>query len=133
MIDAGRVEFIFKDCLYKQSELTIHGMPKDLDGMIEVEGILNRFGFNKDRIEGHRKEITEMLNQLPDEFKKSGGGGWTFLNACMTKDGEQWTGLHMTMDQLFCLGMAIDLVSYTLPRDMWNILPGGMPYIIVKL
>jgi len=133
VIDPERVEFMFKDCLYAKEELTGSGFPIDEDSMVEVKGILNSFGLNKHRVESHREEVTNCLDQLPDEFKKSGGGGWTFLNACNTKDGEQWTGLHQVMEQLVCLGIALGLVSYTLPREMWQIFPGDMPYIVVDL
>jgi hypothetical protein len=37
------------------------------------------------------------------------------------------------MDQLFTLGIAIEKVSFQLPREMWNVLPGGMPYLVVKI
>jgi hypothetical protein len=127
VIDPSRVKVIFSDCIWESEGLI------DPDKNIEVAGILHTFGFNKDKVEEHREEITKCLDQLPDEFKKSGGGGWTFLNACNTKDGEQWTGLHLVMEQLFCLGMAIDLVKYTLPREMWSIFPGSMPYMIIDL
>ena len=37
------------------------------------------------------------------------------------------------MEQLFVLGMGLGLVKYGLPRSMWNVLPGGMPYISIDL
>jgi hypothetical protein len=73
-----------------------------------------------------------MLSDLPDEFQASGGGGWSFLNACMTKTGEQWTGMHPTMDKLFMLGIAAGKARWLMPRDMWSVLPGGMPYVSVN-
>jgi hypothetical protein len=36
------------------------------------------------------------------------------------------------MEGLFCLGMAIGKVECLMPRKMWTILPGGMPYYLVK-
>jgi hypothetical protein len=73
-----------------------------------------------------------MLAELPDMFKESGGGGWSFLNACDDRHGNQWTGLHQRMEQLFQLGIGIDKVECQLPREVWPALPGGMPYYIVK-
>jgi hypothetical protein len=72
-----------------------------------------------------------MLLELPDTFMKTKGGGWSFLNACMNKNGEQWTAFHPKVQELFCLGLALDICSYTLPREMWKVLPGGMPYLVV--
>jgi hypothetical protein len=47
----------------------------------------------------------EMLNQPHSEFKKAGGGGMSFLNMC-NKDGNQWSDLHQTMDELVTMGIA---------------------------
>ena len=33
----------------------------------------------------------EFLNQLPDSFKAEGGGGMSFINMCIDKNGKQWT------------------------------------------
>ena len=74
-----------------------------------------------------------MLSELPDEFRVSGGGGWSFLQACNDRHGTQWTGFHQAMEELFMLGMAAGLVTELLPRDLWDALPGGMPYYAVKL
>lgn len=119
-----RVEEVFKACLFKDSE--------DATRHIVAEGITNIVGFHPDRIEEHRQEIHDMLAELPKDFKTSGGGGHSFLNACLDKRGKQWTSLHQTVDRLVQLGIAIDEVEYCLPRDMWDSLPGGMPYFTVK-
>jgi hypothetical protein len=50
---------------------------------------------------------------------------------CNDRDDIQWTGMHTTMDQLVCLGVALDLVEIT-PRDMNAFLPGGVPYVMYK-
>jgi len=72
-----------------------------------------------------------MLSQLPKEFYKDSGGGMTFLNACNNSNGEQWTGLHSVMEQLFVLGIASSKVECLLPRDIWSMLLGGMPYYVI--
>ena len=124
-LEASRVEEIFVDCLYKDGEST--------DNNIRVDGIMLSVGLNPKRIDNHRSEIEAMLEELPDEFKASGGGGWSFLNACNDRHDRQWTGLHQRMDQLFMLGMAIGKVELQSPRELWQILPGGMPYFIIML
>lgn len=124
ILSAERVEQIFLDCLFKEGE--------DTNNYIEAEGITGKVGFHPGRLESHKTEIEAMLNELPDEFKKSKGGGWSFLNACVDKNGNQWTGFHKIMEQLFQLGIAIGKAEYTLSREMWKILPGGMPYIAIS-
>ena len=104
---------------------------KENEKAISCDGIRGRYYFDKDLLEKNKSNIYEMLMELPTTFRSSDGGGWSFLNACMDKDGNQWTGLHTVMEQLFVLGIAIGKVKEVLPREMWNVLPGGMPYYVV--
>lgn len=122
-LKADRVEEIFMECLFKDGELT--------ESHIKAEGILNTVGFHPERLEGHKPEIAAMLNELPESFHRNTGGGMSFLAACDDKHGNQWTGLHMRMDQLFQLGIAAGYAKSLLPREMWSRLPGGMPYYVV--
>lgn len=120
-LDPERVTGIFADCL-------------DPDGEgISAEGIMVTAIFSPELLERHAAEIRGLLAELPDQFRKSGGGGWSFLNACQDRHGRLWTGEHRVMDQLFMLGVAIGAVSLLLPRDMWPSLPGGMPYYCVEM
>lgn len=123
MLDPGRVDVIFKDCLFREGE--------DTQGHVRAEGITLVVGFHPERLESHRGEIEIMLGKLPREFRKSGGGGWSFVNACVDKDGNLWTGDHRHMEQLFLLGLGIGKVRSLMPRDAWSVLPGGMPYYVV--
>ncbi len=122
-LDPQRVEAIFLDCLFKEGE--------DTSKHIKAEGVIRNVGFHPERLENHKAEIVAMLEELPDEFKESGGGGMSFLNACNDKHGNQWTGLHLRMEQLFQLGVGIGKAKSLMPREMWGALPGGMPYYVV--
>ena len=133
MIDPERVDAVFMNCLFNNDEIDENGKPRNGIEPIKVEGIMSWFGFHPKRIESHSEEIINWLSELPHQFRKSQGGGWTFLNACNIEDGQQWTGLHQRMEQLFCLGIGIGKVKYAMPRDMWKILPGGMPYLVIDL
>jgi hypothetical protein len=115
---SAKVEELIKDCL-NGSE----------DGAILVNGIVRNFGFSPEKIASHKREIRELLNEMPLQFHKATGGGWSFLNLCMDKDGEQW-GEQSDCESLIVLGIAAKLASYVMPRDMWSILPGGVPYIV---
>jgi len=122
-LTSENVTEIFMNCLFNEDE-------NKSDPEI-VEGIQTSFGFHKGRVAEHTKEISEMLAQLPLEFQEESGGGMSFLNACNDSDGEQWTGMHNIMDQLFVLGQACGKVKPLMPREMWKVLPGGMPYYMV--
>ena len=115
-LTANRVEELFSACLARE-------------GGIDVHGIMTSANLN---VTGHEEEIGTMLADLPEEFQARGGGGWSFLNACDTKNGEQWTGMHSTMERLFMLGIAVGKARWLLPREMWGALPGGMPYVSVN-
>lgn len=123
-LNPQRVSAIFMDCLFREGE--------DTSNHIKAEGVIITVGFHPERLASHKDGIEEMLGELPDEFKQSTGGGWSFLNACNDKNGNQWTGEHRVMEQLFLLGIAIGKVKIQLPREVWPALPGGLPYLVVS-
>ena len=127
MLETDTVEKIFFDCLFKSEEIKEDKIPEDA---ILVDGITNKFGFHPNRILQHKNEIIALLNELPENFHVNKGGGWSFLNACIDKDGNQW-GEHRNIEQLVCLGIGIKRVSYNLPRELWSALPGSLPYFII--
>lgn len=117
---AGKVKVLMEKCLIPHLD--------GAEGAVVVEGIRHKFAFAPEKIQTHRAEIKALLDEMPEEFHLSGGGGWSFLNLCMDKHGEQW-GEHHTMESLIALGQAAGMAHYQLPRDMWEALPGGMPYV----
>lgn len=112
------VNDVFKACLYKKNE--------DTSQAIDVESITMKIKFNPNRLKENYDNIRSMLDRLHPNFKK----GWTFLNMCDDKDGRQWTGSQADMDKLLALGLAINKLTYMLPREVWPALPGGVPYVI---
>lgn len=121
VLTSDNVNKTFMDCLSDNA-----------DEVVVVEGVVHTVSFDKEKLESHREEVRAMLDELTPEFRKSVGGGWSFLNACLNKDGEQWTGLHLIMEQLFQLGEGLGLIVCQMPRNMWDILPGGMPYYVYE-
>lgn len=130
ILTADRVEEILADCLFRDEEVEDLGREEIVARAVVAEGILNPFAFHPERLASHRDEVYEMLGELPDNYRASKGGGWSFLNACDDKHGNQWTGLHQTMDHLFVLGIGLGLAKWLLPRELWAALPGGMPYVV---
>lgn len=128
-IDPMRVETIYAKSLAED-------LP-DTDPNYKVtQGVLAPTAFDMSKLEKHRDEVAAMLAWLPTEFRvqtQGGGGGWSFLQACMDREGRQWTGLHRTQDQLFQLGIALGMAEWLAPRNMWDIFPGGMPYAAITL
>jgi len=122
---AERVESVLKDCLYKDGEFEGDTPPADA---VIADGIISKFAFHPERLASHKADIAALCNELPDTFQRSGGGGWTFLNLCQTKDGELW-GEHRNCEQLVVLAIASGQGGYAMPREMWSMLPGSMPYV----
>ena len=118
---------ILEDCLYKTDELINGEWPKDA---IMSKGTTTKIGLHPQRIKNNSDKIRELLNELPDEFKETGGGGMSFLRACMDRNGKQW-GEHRDIEVLLCLGLAAGMIKYCYPREMWNILPGSMPFFTI--
>lgn len=128
MLTAERVESLYHSCLKGKSSGSGNIVPLQL-----VNGIMSNTLFDQDRIKEHKKEIYALLKELPDTYLESGGGGMSFLGACYDRHGVQWTGMQVTMDRLFQLGIAIGKVEYVFDdRSLWPILPGGVPYLIIK-
>jgi len=123
-LTAENVISIFENCLMTVDD-------ENIFDIVMGEGIMGNANFNPERLKGNEQFICDMLNDLPDSFKKDGGGGMSFLNMCQDKNDRQWADLHQTMDMLVCLGNSIGKLSFLMPRDMWSMLPGGMPYIVV--
>ena len=121
-LTAANVHQVALDCLFTEDE--------PLFPRIEVDGVVSRMGFKPSKIDEHYDDIVSMLQQLPDPFQQSIGGGWSFLQGCMTKDDEQW-GEQPDVGLLFCLGIAAGRGVYPLPRTMWYVLPGNVPYFMV--
>ena len=118
------VEDTFVACLFKEDE--------DTSKAVMAQGVTGQFGFHPDRLQEHKADIESLADQLPDEFKTSGGGGATFLNACMNAKGEIWTDFQKFMELLLVMGVAIGKITYPMSKEMWDALPGGVPYFTVN-
>jgi hypothetical protein len=123
---AQRVDELVQDCLFAAHELTDAGRAPE--SAVVVEGIMAKFFFHPQRLAAHKADIAALCNELPEEFQKTGGGGWSFLKMCMTKAGEQW-GEHRDCELLTVLALGTGQGSFLLPRNLWDVLPGGMPYV----
>jgi hypothetical protein len=123
LLTSELVDATFRYCLFVDGE--------DTTNHVLASGILVDCGFHPERLKEKDELIGQMLDELPETFKENSGGGMSFLTAVTTKDGVQWTDLHQRAEQLFLLGMAAKRVVCLAPREVWSILPGGMPYYAV--
>ena len=101
------------------------------ENYISVDGLVRRVCFHPERLESQRETLKEYLMQLPHEFREKEGGGWSFIYSTTTADGELW-GEQYNAEQLIMMGIGLGLVEYAMPREFWKLLPGGVPYIVIK-
>lgn len=125
---ADEVRDIARHCLFNEEEL-IDGIPPT--NAVLGDGIISTLAFHPVRLEESKSRIRAILDEMPDDFHASKGGGMSFLNLCMDRNGNHWAE-HPTLGILCSLGLAAGMVSYPMPRDMWSILPGGMPYVTIN-
>jgi hypothetical protein len=124
-LSSEAITMLMLKVLYNSEELK-EEIPK---GVVLVKGIVHDYGFHPERVKLHKPDIDALLSELPDQFFRNRGGGWSFLNACVDRHGEQW-GEQRDAESLICLGIAIGSASWLL-EDMADILPGGVPYLEV--
>lgn len=114
---AERVDAIMKLCLNEKPE-----------GALVVEGLERTFGFSSEKVAVHREEIRELLDHMDPSFHTNGGGGMTFLNLPRDKHLDQW-GEQRDAEALLCLGIAAGMAKILVPRELWSMFPGGVPYV----
>ncbi len=79
MIDCNRVHTIMAEVLAEKEELGVNQV---------VEGTINKFFLNINRLASHKAEVIAMLDQLGDEFMDDGGQGMSLMNMVQTRDGQ---------------------------------------------
>jgi hypothetical protein len=127
-LTAKNVTAIAENCFFTEAELAAVEDREDLKP-IKAPGITVSVGWHSQRIKENEANILDLLHQLPCGFQKDDpAGGLSFRAACETQKGIQW-GEHRDVELLFLLGLGIDAVEYLVPREMWRVLPGGLPYL----
>lgn len=125
-LDPRLVHSIFLDCQFQEHE--------DRSSHIRVEGVvLEEVMLHPLRVAKNKTVIEDLLLLLDNSFMADGGGGASFLNMCVDKHGVQWTGVHSVQEELFILGRAIGAAHFVVPRQYWDALPGGMPFVIIEV
>lgn len=122
---AQNIHDAFISCLFVEGE--------DTTNAIIVDTIPGKVGFHPERLELSRQVVIDVIREMPMNFrpkKKGGSDGWSFLNLCMTKDGDHWAE-QPTINEFIALAFALKLGKFLLPREFWMMLPGGMPYLVL--
>lgn len=96
----------------------------------EVAGVMTTVKFDIQRLKEYEKEIHQMLNELPTEFRHSHIGA-SLRKSFEDKHGNRWAEQLQTVDQLFQLGLAAGSIKLLVPKTAWDIFPEGLPYFSV--
>lgn len=130
-LTAKAVQDVLTKCFYTDAEIG-PAVPKEPPvGAVCAEAVRAKYAFHPKRLEAAKPEIALLLRELPDPFhetprtkdsalitdKRSPGGGFSFLNACMTRDDVQW-GEHSNVDELLALGVAAGYGRLLLDRHI---------------
>ena len=87
-LTAENVEAIFYECLCDENTKS---------ATQPYKGVLNTASFDLAALRKRHGDIEDLLDELPDGFHADKGGGWSFLQACMDREGNQW-GLQRNVD-----------------------------------
>jgi len=129
-VNATEVHDTLVSCLYTNEEIDAclaEGLDVPKDAIV-VDGIMRAFGFHPARLEAARPQVKAWIKEMDPAFLTSGGGGMSFLNLCMLADGTHWAE-HPTCEAFVVLAFGLKLGSFPMPREMWKVLPGQMPYV----
>jgi hypothetical protein len=100
--------------------------------MVEVQVIGATYRFGRPMIEVKRDEIKALLSELDPKFFRSVGGGGSVIDMPVDRYNRQW-GEQIDADALCALAFAAGLGEYCMPREVWSVLPGGMPYVVFDI
>jgi len=131
LIKPERVREIIIDVLFNQDEIVDGKIPEDT---AFADGIIAKAGFHRGRLESHKDEIKSILENLPINFRKSNVGGRdgdSIFRMCFDKNNDRW-GTHANVEELCLLSIALDLGEFPIPRELWIMLPGGVPVFSIK-
>ena len=128
-LNRENVESIMKKCLFTKPEIdaAVAAGEKHPQEAVVVKAVAHTFGFHPERLKGSEDDVVSLLRQLPEEFHE----GWSFLNAPLNRDKEQW-GEQRDAEALISLGIGLGYVTECIP-GLRAALPGGVPYYQVTV
>lgn len=128
-----RVHALLKKCLINDEALANAADANPAlvaDKVVIADAVVHKLALSTAAIAENREEIRSLLNEMDRDFHADGGGGMSMMRMPMDKNGAQW-GEQRDAAFLTALGIAAGMARYTMPRDFWPSLPGGMPYVTI--
>lgn len=124
LINAVAVHELCRACLFAEGEAADVFMPGD--------GVHRSLGFHPERLLGAERQIREWLDALPEKFHLDVkiGGGWSFINGTVDRNGERWGELGH-LDELLVMGNAINYARTIGDPVTWPSRPMGVPFFCI--
>lgn len=120
-LSAERISSIYSDCLLRESDFDEDGLTCNF---YEGNGVCGKAVFSIPRLNEHREELDDCISQIHDIDKAP-----SFTEFYYDADGNKWTEETVVVDMLVQMGMASSMLFYTLPEQLWEYLPDGVPFI----
>lgn len=117
-LTSANVNALFLTVLFNDGEDTTDHIP--------VHGVTQAFGLHPGRVASAKAKVGELLGQLDPSFFSD--DGQSFLQLPFAADGKHWCE-HKTAQELMVLGLATGQMVSVLPRELWMVLPGGVPIL----
>lgn len=120
-LSAERVSALYDECLLKQSDFDEDGLTCNF---YEGSGVCGRAIFSIPRLNEHREELDECISEI-----RGIDHAPSFKEFYYDAEGNKWTEETVVVDMLVQMGMASNMLFYTLPDQLWPYLPDGVPFI----
>lgn len=125
MNTVNRIHDLIIYCLFEDGESRTNA--------VMVDGISSTFGFHPGRLEESRSEISEIVRTtISNDFFEGHGGSTSFLSLPISNNGNIW-GQQKDAEALLVMSIAIGIARILVPRDIWHVFPGEMPYVSFNL
>lgn len=117
--DSVNIRNLATSCMFKPEEFK--NLEYFTNNQITVTGISIKACFDKKKIDEKRDIIIKLIDSIP------GIEEGVSLLSLSDKNSKVST---YSCELLMCLGVASGEIDYMYPRDMWDSLPNGFPFVV---
>ena len=121
VLNEESVVSIYSRCVLGNNDFDSQGLTCNF---IIGEGVSFRSTFSAERLNDQREVIAGFIDQLYDiEHAPS------FMKLSRNSKGESWTENDLVVELLVQMGTATGMLTFLYPPEIWEFLPGKVPYV----
>lgn len=121
-IDPEVVKEIFVSCMFKDTDIKDERPTKPFS---IVEGINNLYFLDTEKVNEYKMQIKSLIDALPDLSQPA-----SFETLCTDKSHNIWTKDQQIIEILIVLGVAAEIIEYSMPRSEWEEKSFGLPLVV---